>query len=196
MKRQRPNRVGFTLVELLIAVAVSTVLIAATALVVSAGMRTFASASTTGENELRRVMLVSALNQDIASAMPLNGIPFRGEHATMSFPRMLSMTHSTNSITIVTVTWEHSPERGIVRTLTQYDGTITHESFGHFPHFFLSYAGDDDEANAPTHKTVVWQDRWTPRRFPGVVRVDVGDFIVEVSVACSNFALGEEEVGK
>lgn len=196
MKTQRTNLAGFTLVELLIAVAVSTVLIAATALVVSAGMRTFASASTTGENELRRVMLVSALNQDIASAMPLNGIQFTGEHSTMSFPRMLSMTHSTNSTTIVTVTWEHSPERGMVRTLTLYDGTTTRESFGHFPHLFLSYAGDDDEENALPLRTVVWQDRWTPRRFPGVVRVDVGDFILEVSVACSDFALADEEAPK
>lgn len=196
MKTPWTNRAGFSLVELLIAVAVSTVLIGATALVVSAGMRTFASASTTGENELRRVMLVSALNQDIASAMPLNGIQFTGEHTTMSFPRMLSMTHSTNSTTLVTVTWEHSPDRGMVRTLTQYDGTITHESFGHFPHLFLSYAGDDDDSTAPALRTVVWQDRWTPRRFPGVVRVDVGDFIVEVSVLCSDFALADEETLK
>ncbi len=196
MKTRWTNRAGFTLVELLIAVAVSTVLIGATALVVSAGMRTFASASATGENELRRVLLVSALNQDIASAMPLNGIQFTGEHATMSFPRMLSMTHSTNSTTLVTVTWEHSPDRGIVRTLTLGDGTITRESFGHFPHLFLSYAGDDDDSTAPALRTIVWQDRWTPRRFPGVVRVDVGDFILEVGVACSDFALADGEAPK
>ena len=196
MKTQRINLAGFTLVELLIAVAVSTVLIAATALVVSSGMQSFASASTTGENELRRVMLVSALNQDIASAMPLNGIQFIGEHTTMSFPRMLSMTHSTNSTTIVTVTWGHSPDRGMVRTLTQYDGTTNHELFGHFPHFFLSYAGNDDDENAPALRTIVWQDRWTPRRFPDVVRVDVGDFILEVSVACSDFVLADEDASK
>ncbi len=196
MRTQRTNLAGFTLVELLIAMAVSTVLIAATALVVSAGMRSFASVSTTAENELRRVMLVSALNQDIASAMPLNGIRFSGEHTTMSFPRILSMTHSTNSTTIVTVTWEHTPDRGMVRSLTQYDGTTTHESFGRFPHLFLSYAGDNDDSTAPALRTVAWQDRWMPRRFPGVVRVDVGDFIQEVSVACSDFSLAEEEDSK
>ena len=103
------------------------------------------------------------------------------------------MTHSTNSTTIVTVIWEHSSERGIVRTLTLGDGTSTRESFGHFPHLFLSYAGEDDEVKAPALRTLVWQDRWTQRRFPGVVRVDVGDFSLAVSVACSNFALANEE---
>lgn len=193
MRKARTNRTGFTLVELLIAVAVSTVLIAAATLVVSAGMRSFASASATGENELRRVTLVSALSQDIASAMPLNGIQFTGERTSMSFPRMLSMTHSTNSTTLVTVTWEHSPDRGIVRTLTLYDGTSTRESFGRFPHLFLSYAGDDDGVKTPVAKAVVWQDRWTQRRFPGVVRIDVGDFTMEGCVACSDFALAGEE---
>ncbi len=196
MKKPQTKFAGFTLVELLIAVAISTVLITAVTLVICAGMRSFASASASGENDLRRVRLVSALSQDIASAMPMNGIRFTGERMRMSFPRMLSMTHSTNSITIMTVIWEHSPDRGIVRTLTSYDGTSTSESFGRFPHWLLSYAGDEEGDKAPAAKAVAWQERWTGSRFPGVVRIDVGDFTMDVGVSCSDFALDRKGDGK
>lgn len=196
MRMPRVKIAGFTLVELLIAVAVSTVLIAAVTLVVSAGMRSFASASKAGEKDVRRVRLVSALSQDIASAMPLNGIRFTGEHMKMSFPRMLSITRTTNSVTLMTVTWEYSPDRGIVRTLTSYDGTSTSESFGLFPHLFLSYTGDDDGDKVQDLRVVVWQENWTRNRFPGVVRIDVGDFIMDVGVSCSDFALDGKEDGK
>jgi len=185
---------AFTLIELLIATAISAGVIVAASAVISAGMRTFASVSAAGEDELRRVRLVSAIEQDLASAMPLNGLKFEGEGSRMSFPRMVSFSRSTNSTAIVGITWARDAGGGIVRTLTRADETETKEVFGRTPNFRIAYAGEEDGGNRVPVKTPTWTDEWKREAFPGIVRVDFGDFTLATAVMCSGFALEKEDV--
>lgn len=184
---------AFTLIELLIATAISAIVIVAVSAVISAGMRTFASVAGAGEDELRRVRLVSAIEQDLASAMPLNGLKFEGEGSRMSFPRMVSFSRSTNSTAIVGITWARDAGGGIVRTLTRADETETKEDFGRTPNFRIAYAGEDGEGGLPA-KTLTWTDEWKRDAFPGILRVDFGDFTLVTAVMCSGFALEKEAV--
>lgn len=192
MKAQRRDR-AFTLIELLIATAISAVVIAAASAVISAGMRTFASVSAAGEDALRRVQLVSALEQDLASAMPLNGLKFEGEGSRMSFPRMVSFSRSTNATAIVKIQWERDAGGGIVRTLTRADKTETKERFGRTQNFRIVYAGAEEGESPPSAKTLTWTDEWKRESFPGIVRVDFGDFTLASAVMCSGFALETED---
>ena len=186
---------AFTLIELLIATAISAIVMLATGAVISAGLRTFASVSAAGGDELLRVRLVSALEQDIASAMPLGGMKFEGEGSRMSFPRMVSFSHSTNATAIVKIQWGRDVCGGIVRTLTRADETQTKEDFGRSANFRIAYAGGGDGADRLPSRTLTWTDDWTRDAFPGIVRVDFGDFTLASAVMCSEFAL-ETEDGK
>lgn len=187
------RRLGFTLVELLIAVAVSIVLVTAATLVLSVGMRTFASTAGSGESELREVQLVSALTRDITSALPLNDGAFIGKSASMTFPRLVSPTRRSGDATIALVSWTHDARRGWVRTLTLPEGNISHETFGRMRNVRLSYAGDSDEPSSSGSSEVDWRDAWAEPSFPGVVRIEADAFALEVALACSAYTLAEEE---
>jgi len=187
----RPS--GFTLVELLVAVSISLVLVSAAALVLSVGMRTFASTAGSGEAELREVQFVSALAQDIASAMPLNGDAFIGNAASMTFPRLLSPTRRLGDVVIAFVSWNHDARHGWVRVLTLPDGGTTREAFGRMEDVRLSYAGDGDDSSPSGAAAVEWFDQWTHRRFPGVVQIKARGFALQVALMCSAYTLAEEE---
>ena len=189
----RKSTAAFTLVELLIAAAISTVVIFAVSGVVSMGLKSFASVSTVGERNIRRVQLVSALEQDLASAMPLNGVKFEGGRDSMSFARLVSPTHSTNATTVVKISWTRDAAGVVVRTLTQPDASIVSESFGPALNFKLNYAGADDGEKREKIMTVTWVDEWKRNKLPGLVRINLGDLSFDVSVSCSNFALDKED---
>lgn len=192
----RDRYMGFTLVELLIAVAVSLVLVSATMLVLSAGMRTFASTAGSGEAELRDVQLVSTLSQDIASAMSLNGGVFIGDSASMTFPRLLSPTRRLSDVAVANVSWTHDARLGWVRVLTLSDGGTTQETFGRMEDVRVTYAGDGDDSASHDRAAVEWLDQWTHQRFPGVVRIEARGFALEVAVACSAYRHAEGEAVK
>lgn len=194
--RMIDRRAGFTLVELLVAVAVSLVLVSAATLVLSVGMRTFASTAGSGEAELRDVQFVSALSQDIASAMPLNGGAFIGDATSMTFPRLLSPTRRLSGIAIAHVSWIHDARRGWVRVLTLSDGGTTQETFGRMVDVRVAYAGVGDEIPPSGAASVEWSDQWTHQRFPGVVRIEARGFALQVALACSSYTLTEEEADK
>lgn len=189
----RKSTAAFTLVELLIAVAISTIVIFAVSGVVSMGLKSFASVSTVGERNIRRVQLVSALEQDLASAMPLNGVKFDGGRDSMSFARLVSLTHSTNTTTIMKINWTRDAAGVVVRTLTRPDDSIVSESFGPALNFKLSYAGLGDGEKREKMTAVTWVDEWKHGKFPGLVRIDLGDLSFDVAVACSNFVLDKEK---
>lgn len=193
--RMISGRSGFTLIELLIAVAISLVLVSAAALVLSVGMRTFASTAGSGEAELREVELVSALVQDIASAMPLNGGAFVGDSVSMTFPRLLSLTRKLGDLGIVHVSWVHEAQRGWVRVLTGLDGSVTQELFGRMDDVRLTYAGDTESPTVGS-TAVEWNDQWTHRHFPGVVRIEARAFALQVALACSPYTLTGEGAGE
>lgn len=187
---------GFTLVELLVAVAVSLVLVSAATLVLAVGMRTFASTAGSGEAELRKVQLVSALSQDITSAMPLNGGAFIGDSTSMTFPRLLSPTRRLGDVVIVNVSWHHDAQHGWIRVLTFPDGNATQETFGRMSDVCVTYAGDGDEAPPSGMAAVEWYDQWTHQRLPGVVRIKARGFALQAAVVCSSYTLIEAETGK
>ena len=187
------QRHGFTLVELLIAVAVSIVLVSSATLVLSVGMRTFASTAGSGEAELCEVQLVSTLVQDITSALPLNGGAFVGDSTSMAFPRLLSPTRQLGDVGIAHISWVHHARHGWVRVLTFLDGSVMQETFGRMHDVRLTFAGDVDESPSSGSTAVEWYDQWTQRRFPGVVRIEARGFSLQVALACSSYTLAEEE---
>ena len=189
----RKSTAAFTLVELLVAVAISTIVIFAVSGVVSMGLKSFASVSTVGERNIRRVQLVSALEQDLASAMPLNGVKFEGGRDAVSFARLVSLTHSTNTTTIMKISWTRDAAGVVVRTLTRPDDSVVSESFGPVLNFKLNYAGTGDGEKREKMTAVTWVDEWKHGKFPGLVRINLGDLSFDVSVACSNFALDKEK---
>ncbi len=72
------RRHAFTLVELLVASAAAGLAMIAAAAAISAALRSFASVSASGDDGTRRVLMLAALEQDLASAMPLGGSSFAG----------------------------------------------------------------------------------------------------------------------
>ena len=77
------RRRAFTLVELLVASAAAGLAMIAAAAAISAALRSFASVSASGDDGTRRVLMLAALEQDLASAMPLGGSSFAGEDDAM-----------------------------------------------------------------------------------------------------------------
>ena len=185
------RRHAFTLVELLVASAAAGLAMIAAAAAISAALRSFASVSTAGDDGTRRVLMVAALEQDLASAMPLGGTPFAGENDAMSFARLVSPSRAEGDAVVATVRWNRDDAGVMVRTLTRAgsDDPLSVERFGPASVFRLAYAG----AREPAAETLEWTDAWTGETIPGLVRATVGDLVVEAAVMQANFARSGKE---
>ncbi|MGI5867962.1 MAG: prepilin-type N-terminal cleavage/methylation domain-containing protein [Kiritimatiellia bacterium] len=187
MKRAR--RQAFTLVELLLASTIAGLAMVGAAVAIAAAFRSFASVSTTGDEGTRRVLMVAALQQDVASAMPLGGTPFAGEGDAMSFARLVSPSRAEGDAVVALVRWERDASGVVVRTLTRPGSTVpmSIERFVPAAVFRLAYAGAREPASA--QETLEWADVWTAETMPGLVRATLDDLVVESAVMQANFAL-------
>lgn len=185
------RRHAFTLVELLVASAAAGLAMIAAAAAISAALRSFASVSASGDDGTRRVLMLAALEQDLASAMPLGGTSFAGEDDAMTFARLVSPSRSDGDAVVAIVRWSRDADGVMVRTLTRAgsDDPLSVERFGSPPVFRLAYAG----AREPAAETLEWTDAWVGETPPGLVRATVGDLVVEAAVMQANFALPGKE---
>ena len=185
------RRHAFTLVELLVASAAAGLAMIAAAAAISAALRSFASVSASGDDGTRRVLMLAALEQDLASAMPLGGTSFAGEDDAMTFARLVSPSRSDGDAVVAIVRWSRGADGVMVRTLTRAgsDDPLSVERFGSPPVFRLAYAG----AREPAAETLEWTDAWVGETPPGLVRATVGDLVVEAAVMQANFALPGKE---
>lgn len=185
------RRHAFTLVELLVASAAAGLAMIAAAAAISAALRSFASVSASGDDGTRRVLMLAALEQDLASAMPLGGSSFAGEDDAMTFARLVSPSRSDGDAVVAIVRWSRDADGVMVRTLTRAgsDDPLSVERFGSPPVFRLAYAG----AREPAAETLEWTDAWVGETPPGLVRATVGDLVVEAAVMQANFALPGKE---
>ena len=185
------RRHAFTLVELLVASAAAGLAMIAAAAAISAALRSFASVSASGDDGTRRVLMLAALEQDLASAMPLGGSSFAGEDDAMTFARLFSPSRSDGDAVVAIVRWSRDADGVMVRTLTRAgsDDPLSVERFGPASVFRLAYAG----AREPAAETLEWTDAWTGETMPGLVRATVGDLVVEAAVMQANFALPGKE---
>ena len=163
----------------------------AAAAAISAALRSFASVSASGDDGTRRVLMLAALEQDLASAMPLGGSSFAGEDDAMTFARLFSPSRSDGDAVVAIVRWSRDADGVMVRTLTHpgADAPPAIERFVPAPVFRLAYAG----ARVPPSETLEWTDAWTGETPPGLVRATVGDLVVEAAVMPANFALPRKE---
>jgi prepilin-type N-terminal cleavage/methylation domain-containing protein len=185
------RRHAFTLVELMVATAAAGLAMIAAAAAISAALRSFASVSASGGDGTRRVLMLAALEQDLASAMPLGGTSFAGEGDAMTFARLVSPSRSDGDAVVAIVRWSRDADGVMVRTLTRAgdDAPPAVERFVPAPVFRLAYAG----ARETAAETLEWTDAWTGETPPGLVRATVGDLVVEAAVMSANFALPGKE---
>ncbi len=191
MKSEPAFRRAFTLVELLVATAAASLAMIAAATAISAALRSFASVSAASEDGTRRVLMLAALEEDLACAAPLAAIPFAGENDAMAFARLISPSRSDGDAVVAIVRWSRDADGVMVRTLTHpgADAPPAIERFVPAPVFRLAYAG----ARVPPSETLEWTDAWTGETPPGLVRATVGDLVVEAAVMPANFALPRKE---
>lgn len=184
--RRAPPRAAFTIVEFLIAGAISALLMAAAAIALSSGMRASARIASSGHGAAEEAAFLRILQSDIASAAPLNGDKFVGDPRAMSFARLASPSASTNRIETARVEWRLHPVRGAVRTLAFAGGATPPQTFALKKPPLFSYAGKASDDSPPD---TAFSETWTAENYPGLVRA--GDVIF--TVWTSNFSAREEE---
>lgn len=186
-------RAGFTLVELMIAAAIGTLIVVASLGVMSVGMTSFATVRTSGSTEQELARFVAAISADMRSAMPVGGVRFAGASDRVSFARLWSPSRTTNHVEAVRIEWKTAPEGGMVRTLTRPDGTEIAEHFAAIGIVRFAFAGITWEDGTPAPSEIEIFDEWTRKNYPGIVRIKFGADSVDVSVSCSNYAIARRD---
>jgi len=144
---------GFTLVELLIAITISTIVMGAALYAFTAGMRVYSRVSTAESVTLEELNLFRALQNDISSAVPLgDDNAFTGSSTTMSFTRLVSPNNSTNNIAPVRVEWSLAAGRAERRTDRLEAYRTDCRAFQY-------------------HDATQWRDTWDAPGYPAQVRV-------------------------
>lgn len=187
------NRLGLTLIELIIAISLSAVVMGACAVCVSTAVKAWAHVRSMNTSEISQARIVSVLQRDIASATLLNETLFDGDSSKMIFSRLSQVSFPDFGLITIPckVEWSRNGAGNLIRkesTITDMP-SLKYESetdFGKCPTFLLSYAGIplgtktvpvDPLINLPKKPTYEWQSDW-PRfkYYPAAVKVQLEDF--------------------
>lgn len=176
---------GFTLVELLMATVISSLLMVATVGVLTVGFRSFATVASRDVQGLERLQLLRLFQEDIASAMVVNGVKFEGDARSLRCLRLASSQKSPRDLCLVRVVWTQDASGNWVRT----EWTWPQESeravnrWGGMGVMRFRYRGAVAEA---TEGLTAWQDSWVEPRLPGCVRLNWGAGHVDCAVMQAN----------
>jgi len=172
-------RCGFTLVELLVAMAVAAAVVTLTGIALHAGFLSWARLSSGSSSDLETVRLIAELERDVASALPMLETGFSGTPEACEIPRLRP---ARGGIALpVLVRWSYDPEtatalreeRGLLPSDSPEPAPRT-SSFQPVPRPRFSYAPPPQE---PTAAVPAWQEAWVSPGFtnlPASVRVDLG----------------------
>ncbi len=191
------RRAGFTLAEVLVAVAVAAVVAALCGVALWQGFRVQArvAGNPAAEADLARLALAEALRADVASAAPLASVPFRGDARGFSAARLRAAPGAAPGApaAVVRFSWAPAPDgRAMLRRETPVAAAegalalaraVPHPAPDGPPRF--SYAalapGPAGTNDAPA---LVWSDAWTdPAAPPALVRASFGATVLDLDVA-------------
>ena len=163
---------AFSIVELLIAVTVSALIMAAALFALAAGMRSHARMAAPDSPALAELVFYRAVGSDVSSAMPFGA--FAGDSKSMSFTRLASPDNSTNKLAAARVEWLLHPARGAVRTLTFEDAPKPRTEA------FAVPSGKNLSYRIPPEQ---WRDTWNSPTYPAQIRLGETVFTVWTSDA-------------
>ena len=175
-KRATTNRRGFTLVEILIAITIATMVMGAVLYALSTGMRANARINSPASPVLDELNFFRALQSDISSIVQQEK-SFVGTPTSMTFTRLVSPNNSTNNIVPAHIEWMITPNRG-ARTGS---AGILPASYNVFIKEQFSYRGGDSDDPLSAQ----WRDTWDSPTPPGQIRL--GDTIF--TIWTSNFSI-------
>ena len=174
----RGNREGFTLLEMVIAVALVCVMAVVLAGAFDAGLRIWERARRFGGRESEMVIALQTMQKDLRNATPCRLAPFRGDGAWVEIPSVVRFSEppaagecmgviryerGANGATLDRVTTVFRPLEAVTETRETMVSSVDKLA--------ISF-GDKGEGD---RTPIVWNTRWdNPSNFPAAVSIVMG----------------------
>jgi prepilin-type N-terminal cleavage/methylation domain-containing protein len=173
--KARAARPGFTLVELLVVVAILGVAVTVVAAALAGGIRAWDAARTFNTVELASLTGLRVLHRDLMNSLPFYAVNFAGTSAQMSFAALINDAPGTPETQrrIGSVVYGFDPRRGVLfRRQRAFPSSASpsersEEIAGGLRDAGFLYAPAPEGDEEPE-----WHDTWTDTtNYPGAVRI-------------------------
>lgn len=174
----RGSRKGFTLLEMVIAVALVCVMAVVLAGAFDAGLRIWERARRFGGRETEMVIALQTMQKDLRNATPCRLAPFRGDESRVDIPSVVRLSEPPTAREYMGVIRYERGANGstLDRVTTVYRQpeavTESRETMVSSVDKLAISFGDRGEGD---RTPVVWNGRWdNPSNFPAAVRIVIG----------------------